>query len=70
MMNHKPFRAWFSRFEQLSTALWRRAVISLAGRAIEVGIGEDRRCLHCGTPVSCASLTQSTGTAYDLETEP
>ena len=58
MMNHKQFQAWLSQVDQLSTAQRKEAGAVLSGgsrasaslAAIEAGVGEDRRCPHCGTP--------------------
>lgn len=58
MMNHKQFQAWLAQVDQLSAAQRREAEAVLSGgsqasaslAAIEAGVGEDRRCPHCGTP--------------------
>ncbi len=58
MMNHKQFQAWLSQVDQLGTAQRREPEAVLSGgsqasaslAAIEAGVGEDRRCPHCGTP--------------------
>ncbi len=61
-MDRKEFRAWLSVAETLTEAQRAEAMGVLAGRpsgaaalaAIELGIGEDRRCRHCGTPGAVA----------------
>jgi len=58
MMNHKRFQAWLAQADQLSAAQRGEAEAVLSGgprasaslAAIEAGVGEDRRCPHCGTP--------------------
>jgi len=58
MMNHKRFQAWLAQVDQLSAAQRGEAEAVLSGgpraraslAAIEAGVGEDRRCPHCGTP--------------------
>ena len=58
MMNHKQFQAWLAQVDQLGAAQRREAEAVLSGgsqasaslAAIEAGVGEDRRCPHCGTP--------------------
>ena len=58
MMNHKQFQAWLSQVDELSTAQRREAEAVLSGgsqasaslASVEAGVGEDRRCPHCGAP--------------------
>lgn len=61
-MEGKAFRAWLSVAETLTEAQKEEAMAVLSGRpsgsaalaAIELGVGEDRRCRHCGTPGAVA----------------
>ena len=58
MMSHKQFQAWLAQVDQLSAAQRREAKAALSGgsqasaslAAIEAGVGEGRRCPHCGAP--------------------
>ena len=58
MMNRKQFQAWLSQVDQLGTAQRKEAGAVLSGgsrasaslAAIEAGVGEGRRCPHCGPP--------------------
>ena len=62
-MERKEFQAWLSAVDTLSEAQKAEAVEILAGRpvgeasvaAIELGVDEDRRCPHCGTPGAVAN---------------
>ena len=56
-MDRKGFQAWLSVVDGLSEAQKAEAMEVLAGRpvgeaalaAVELGVGEDRRCPRCGT---------------------
>ena len=57
-MDHKQFQVWLAQVDHLSAAQRREAEAALSGgsqasaslAAIEAGVGEGRRCPHCGTP--------------------
>lgn len=61
-MDRKAFQAWLAAAEQLTAAQKAEAGEVLSGRpagqaavaAIELGVGEDRRCPHCQTPDAVA----------------
>ena len=56
-MDHKQFQEWLSGIDHLRPAQRREAEAAFTGgsqataslAAIEAGVGEDRRCPHCGT---------------------
>ena len=62
-MDRKEFQAWLSAVDTLSEAQKAEAGEILSGRpageaslaAIELGIGDDRSCPHCGTPGAVAN---------------
>ena len=62
-MERNEFQAWLSAVDMLSEAQKAEAGEILAGRpageaslaAIELGVGEDRRCPRCGTPGAVAN---------------
>ncbi len=57
-MDHEQYREWLSGIDRPSPARRRQAEAVPSGgwrgsaslAAIEAAVGEDRRCLHCGTP--------------------
>ena len=57
-MDNGRFQEWLSEMEELTAAQRTEAEAALSGQsqasaslaAVEAGIGEDRRCPHCGTP--------------------
>ena len=62
-MDRKSFQSWLAGVDTLSDAQKAEALAILAGRpvgaasiaAIELGVGEDRKCPHCGTPGAVAN---------------
>lgn len=62
-MERKDFQTWLSAVDTLSERQKAEAGDILAGRpagqaslaAIELGVGDDRRCPHCGTPGAVAN---------------
>jgi transposase-like protein len=62
-MDRKSFQSWLAGVDTLSAAQKAEALAILAGRpvgaasiaAIELGVGEDRKCPHCGTPGAVAN---------------
>ena len=56
-MDRAPFRDWFSRIDELTAAQCRKVAAVLSDppegeaslAAIELGVGEERRCPHCGS---------------------
>jgi transposase-like protein len=64
-MDRKRFQAWLSVVDGLSEAQKAKAMDVLAGRpvgeaavaAVELGVGEDRRCPRCGTTGAVSSGT-------------
>jgi len=62
-MDRKAFQSWLAGVDSLSAAQKAEAAEILAGRpagaasiaAIELGVGEDRKCPHCGEPGAVAN---------------
>ncbi len=62
-MDHKSFQSWLAGVDTLTDAQKAEASEILAGRptgaaslaAIELGVGEDRKCPHCGTAGAVAN---------------
>lgn len=62
-MDRKSFQSWLAGVDTLTDAQKTEAAEILAGRpagaaslaAIELGVGEDRKCPHCGTPGAVAN---------------
>lgn len=62
-MDRKSFQSWLAGVDTLSDAQKAEALAILAGRpvgaaslaAIELGVGEDRKCPHCGAPGAVAN---------------